>query len=315
MERYTYVGMGEVPFKLMTNQTILKKRLISGKWNPIHAVILPTNKCNLECAFCNCANRDKEEELSLADLHEIMSILKSLEVDTITLSGGGEPTVYTCFDELIELCRSNRMNVGLVTNGVNLSSLLRFGRDTFKWIRISCGDGRNIDQFEKIIDVAEQVLEQGISSKIGVSYIISDSYNNSDLKRLISKIEKSKIEYIKILQDCFCEKQNDISIQNYSKVIVARPFYDVIDNEVCKIPLLKPIIAADGYIYPCCDIQYHGDGRKYKKEYRICHYSEYLEFVESQQGYMAKHCNKCYHSLVNEYINMFDFGIDDCNWI
>ena len=53
--RKSYASASEFPTKLVHISVTDKERNIK----PIHVNFYPTNKCNLKCKFCSCADRDK----------------------------------------------------------------------------------------------------------------------------------------------------------------------------------------------------------------------------------------------------------------
>ena len=54
----------QYPKKLVINKNALKA-IMDNKLYPIHPQIYPTNRCNLNCSFCSCSDRDKSKELDL----------------------------------------------------------------------------------------------------------------------------------------------------------------------------------------------------------------------------------------------------------
>jgi radical SAM protein with 4Fe4S-binding SPASM domain len=77
-----------------------------------------TKKCPLNCIYCSSeADREKQENLDLIRLKEIISsVKKSHRIKTISLSGG-DPAVYPNFFDVLEFLNSIKLKVIVFSSG------------------------------------------------------------------------------------------------------------------------------------------------------------------------------------------------------
>jgi len=52
----SYTAADAFPIKVLKNSI-----LQNGKIKPFHIQLYPTNVCNLNCSFCSCANRNRND--------------------------------------------------------------------------------------------------------------------------------------------------------------------------------------------------------------------------------------------------------------
>ena len=83
-----------------------------------------TDRCNLACPDCTFQNVRDKNDIDYYNAINLIDFLKRVGVQTITLCGGGEPTLWTnqkkSFGELIENI-SNKVKLGIISNGYELS--------------------------------------------------------------------------------------------------------------------------------------------------------------------------------------------------
>lgn len=80
-----------------------------------------TNLCNINCYFCNQSKLRKLNpiELPYDKIIETLSELKEMGLTSITLSGGGEPTLHRSFLNIIQYLKANDITLfQIITNGV-----------------------------------------------------------------------------------------------------------------------------------------------------------------------------------------------------
>lgn len=122
-----------------------------------------TNVCNQDCYYCNSADFRQEEPVQ-KKYKEYIKLLDKLATwrehspnsygttHTITYPGGGEPTVLTGYEKVIEHTIDHGFLGSITTNGSNLEKLLDLPVRKLKklgWIGIDIDAGTN-DLYEKI---------------------------------------------------------------------------------------------------------------------------------------------------------------------
>jgi MoaA/NifB/PqqE/SkfB family radical SAM enzyme len=130
---------------------------------------MPTNVCNQACEFCSygsgpeakraaVVNPDKKlwknqqlfegrDTMSREKMLETVQSLAEMGVKCVELTGGGEPTTYPHFDELVALLAERRIEVALVTNGTLITEERAdlLGSVPFTWARVSIDAGNPAD--------------------------------------------------------------------------------------------------------------------------------------------------------------------------
>lgn len=83
-----------------------------------------TSKCNLNCIHCGYSNI-KPETLELETIVNAIEKCIPYGLKKIVLTGG-EPTLHTNFNKILELCKKYRLKVKLTSNGYMLDTLLEY---------------------------------------------------------------------------------------------------------------------------------------------------------------------------------------------
>ena len=123
-----------IPIKLFLNDEVLKS-LKRRDLKPISVNLNLTNKCNLDCIFCSCGDRDISAELDFYDIVGFMDKFDSIK--SVILTGGGEPLLYSNLDKLLIFLKERDIRVGLVTNGFFLNDYIIKINECVDWVRIS----------------------------------------------------------------------------------------------------------------------------------------------------------------------------------
>jgi len=118
MSKESYTAASTFPDKLLHKKVVEKGRIV-----PIHAQLIPTNKCNLNCSFCSYRDREKNLEIDFPILKDVIDTLADRGTKAITWTGGGEPCLYDKINEAIDYAASRGVESGLVSNGIALDKL------------------------------------------------------------------------------------------------------------------------------------------------------------------------------------------------
>jgi uncharacterized protein len=231
---------------------------------PITCEIDPSNRCPLQCKFCMFAgsNKHSNEDLPLRLYGDLINQLLSLDVRSITFTGGGEPLMNKRYDEMARCAFSLGFQVGLITNGVLADQRLGYV-DRYKFIRISLNAGNSYDYynitgkdlFGRVVNNTKDLIKRG--GFVGWSYVVFPE-NKSSIKEAQRLAEEVGVQYIQFKPAWINGKPyNDYEV-NGEKVIDTRR-YHAYDNLPCSIAGLIGIVGADGHLYYCC--QYRGDKR------------------------------------------------------
>lgn len=327
IEKYSYSAANIFPLKTVTNLNILESIKHEGIIPPIHPQLNPTNKCNFSCPFCSCSDRDKQKELNINQIESLIQKYRDLGAEAWTITGGGEPTIHRDFDRIIKTIFYNNMESGLVTNGTVLNK--RKSLDKITWIRISTSDilenelekiGLNIESHLKNLEFA---VKEYPMVDWAFSYVLGDYPNHKLIRKLVEFANSHDFTHVRIVNDILKASQLNPQMDEVKKTL---RFNGVDDSKVnyqerslwtpgtdkCYISLLKPVIGADGYIYPCCGTQYalKDPSRDYEKAMRMGHISKDIDRItQEQKPFDGSICYKCYYSQYNTVLGILLNGL------
>lgn len=129
----------DLKLKLICKENI--DRLIEYQKNgtcfPVGIEISPTNLCNLNCTWCISKQYHRNESLDIDVLVKFLKEYKELGGKSVTWSGGGEPSRYRYFTEVVQETDRLGIDQGLMTNGLFGNNSLQVAGTIMKWIRVS----------------------------------------------------------------------------------------------------------------------------------------------------------------------------------
>lgn len=210
-------------------------------------------------------------------------------IPSVELTGGGEPTLWPAFDELIINLAKYNIEIALVTNGSSLSDYrIKLLRDHCLWIRISMDASNQImhkkvhrtqgDEFERIINnIKKLCADKRKDLIVGISFIINPD-NVEDIEDSIilyktlgvdnirfswmydsggtSGLTKEKINELKINLDLLKAKyEKDNYKIHYDKTRIDS-YSEKNDFNKCYFQRFVWSIGADAKLYPCCINKY-----------------------------------------------------------
>lgn len=81
-----------------------------------------TERCNYRCRYCFHWRQDQySDEMSLSEWQRALLSLKELVHPLVIQFVGGEPSIWPEFFELLDFCRAEDINWGMITNGSTLT--------------------------------------------------------------------------------------------------------------------------------------------------------------------------------------------------
>jgi MoaA/NifB/PqqE/SkfB family radical SAM enzyme len=104
---------------------------------PISVHLNLTLRCTARCVHCNQWAWPAHTELSFEQISDLIRVFRTWNVRTVTLAGGN-PLLHHDFVPMLELAHGNGLQVGVVTEGLNLTTEMvqAIGRLT-SWVRFS----------------------------------------------------------------------------------------------------------------------------------------------------------------------------------
>jgi len=266
-----------------------------GKVVPNHLQLNITNKCNLKCTFCSCADRDLSQWLTAGKILTELKKFKELGGKSVTIAGGGDPTVHPAFDEIIDEIDRLGIKIGLVTNGIRLDKFKNVAKLT--WCRISLSYCNPIrDSWRKLI--------QDLPVDWAFSYVYTG--DPEACQAAITDSENMNITHFRVVCDI---NRLDLlplpKFENDSKVIYQPRETFVQGAKKCYIALMKPFLDVDGNYYPCCGVQYarekQNEVRKIDTEMSMG--SDFEAVSLAQVPFDGSLCTKCYYGDYNSLMD------------
>lgn len=218
-------------YMLMNSKTSRRIRIynhIDSEVRPIKIEIHPTNRCNANCKFCAYSNRNKHEEIDLIHMNKLVDEIIQLEVKAVEFSGGGEPLLYPNIDYIIERLIDAQVDIGIVTNFLNINDELEQVLNKVKWIRISLV-ATNSKDYNKLTGNPEEFffsmcenIKRITKNKskdlyIGASFMIKEySISNDYILSLLDLAQDLGLDqvFLKVLYNDFIPEINTDVIKN-----------------------------------------------------------------------------------------------------
>lgn len=169
--------------KLATNPKF-SKYLKGQTIAPINVEISPSGKCNATCEFCFYSTKKGKEGQMIGkeQLKKALEDMVEMGVESITWTGGGEPTLHKEFAYFSEYAQKIGLEQGLITNGLKVN----YDVSIPNWIRVS-----KTPQFDKV-----NLSKFHKAKKIGIC--INYIGDQNEIFYVLNKAEEHNFDYVQI---------------------------------------------------------------------------------------------------------------------
>lgn len=173
---------------------------------PITVEFNVTNRCNFMCEWCSEARYRSAYSRATLPWQIVVRAIRDMArcgVRSITLEGGGEPTLHPRFEDIV-LADLYDVSLGLITNG---SLLHKFSEEFFErlsYLRVSL-DAGTPETYEKVhgAGVFNEVVanismianKRGKKPGLGVSFIVSEN-TMDDMVEAARLVKEAGADYI-----------------------------------------------------------------------------------------------------------------------
>ena len=316
--KLSYASANVFPAKLLHNEQLLRATKIAHKIPIIHLQLNPTNRCNFNCPFCSCSARNRNLELSVREIEDIMKKAKTCGCQSVTITGGGEPLLHPEINEIISEINDLGIEIGIVTNGTPLKLLTDASLKRIVWIRISSSDylqselkkiGKNTDKW--LNEIADVIKRSG-NIDWAFSHVVSERPDFELIRSIVEFANKHFFTHIRLVNNILLVDHLKDQIWQVKQYLKEKMVDDTLVNyqdrsewtkgtPKCYISILKPVIGADGWIYPCCGNQYslENPSRDYEKSMRMGKAKDINKIWENQEFFDGSNCVKCYYHQYN----------------
>jgi organic radical activating enzyme len=306
--RTSYTAADSIPLKTVLDRDL--HAAINGRRQiiPIHIQLIPTNRCNLNCAFCSCSERDRSLELDLGLARKVVEKCAGLGTKACTVTGGGEPLLHPKFPEIIDYLTDQGIKVGLVTNGLLLHKAPPRTVAKLTWCRISNGDDRCFtDEYRRRL---ERVVMTSPEVDWAFSHVVSSAPNEAEIIRVVEFANFHQFTHVRLVADLFHPVDVDMAglqaalraVRLDDRRVIYQGRKNAERGGPCYIGFLKPLIGADGEVYACCGVQYALDkpSRDLPAELRLGHALDMDKICErSAEPLDGSQCVRCYYGSYN----------------
>lgn len=317
-ELVSYTAASIFPVKVLQNINIVE----DNKINPYHIQLNPTNICNLNCDFCSCSARDRKTSINWDNLVNIMTLFIIKGCKSVTITGGGEPLLYPKINELIKWLGLNEIQIGLVTNGKELELLDPSYSRYITWCRISVSDSRNMNWGN-----IKNVVQQCPTIDWSFSYVVTRYLNLNNIEDTINFANSENFTHVRLVSDLLDlskiinmdDLKREISWLGVddSKVIYQGRKQYTKGSKKCLISLLKPVVGADGKLYPCCGTQYAEKEPSLDYGEKMCMggQEDIFNIWDNQICFDGSNCDRCYYNEYNELLELLTMKLDHKDFI
>lgn len=213
-----------------------------------------TRMCNYNCPYCIDQNIIKKRgchvsnEISYEKITKLLKLLRKNGARNIELTGGGEPTLYTRFEDFCRYVDGLGFKLALVTNGSHLHHYFELFKEIhFSWIRVSLDAGTGLTYsklhgvgVEKFSLVLSNIQEISPCTSLGISYVVCKE-NIKEIEYAYELACKTGAKYfeVKMMRDW---NSNMILAESQAIMLQLR---QIMDYEVDGTKIICPIEFTD----------------------------------------------------------------------
>lgn len=289
--------------------------------------ISPEGRCNLKCPYCSVTYRKIHNRIDLDKIKRYVLTLKKYGLKAAILTGGGEPTMYPHFNELVRWLKNDQgLDVALITNGTRSKNVDCW--DLFTWVRVSFN---YFPGWKDQIWVDKNLMNP--NSTLGGSFVYSEVSNHSTIERFMEVSEMAKamgMKYVRVLPNCLYE-QGKLNLEHkklkklMSELNDPRFFRQQKNHEtpsvsICHQSYFRPYLSevGGGTVYPCDSVVLNDSVAIFSEKYQLCDSDDVANYIEKR--FLHKFdprvdCSGCVfnanNTMLDEWVNMGKYLLID----
>ena len=249
--------------------------------------VSPEGACNLKCAYCSVTYRTISNRIKLDVIKDYVTRLQTFGLKAVILTGGGEPTLYPHFNELVRWCFDKGLKVALITNGTQLRRVEPEVLAMLSWVRVS------INMFT---DWREKIQFPGLSADavVGSSFVFTQQHQTVTtidvklLREVAQFARKGGAQYLRVLPNCLLPQTGLVQSHAMLRELLAEVGEDIIfhqhklhrapDCNTCHQSYFRPYLSevpygdtgVPGSVYPCDSVVLNESVAQFSPEYQLC---------------------------------------------
>lgn len=281
--------------------------------------ISPEGACNLKCPYCSVTYRDTHQRIDLKVIQRYVHDLRSRGLKAVILTGGGEPTIYPKFNELVQWIHALGIKVALITNGTQAKRVEAKTWACFSWVRLSLNV---FDGWEEKIRIPIQELSSWCT--VGCSMVYTPEHRLDTLLKASAVATANKAQYVRVLPNCLLEQdklieQHEALDRDFASIGDSRffqqhklhgaPGCDTCHQSYFR-PYLSEVISTEtgepGTVYPCDSVVLNGQAMHFPELFQLCPASKVLDYMDRRilaKFDPRKHCTGC---VFTKNVDMLD---------
>lgn len=288
--------------------------------------ISPEGACNLKCPYCSVTYRDTFSRLPLDTIKDYTDKLLSRGLKAVILTGGGEPTVYKQFNELVKFLKSNGLEIALITNGTQTHRVAEEVWSMFEWVRVSIN---LFDNWQEKISLPIQHIDKS-KTTIGCSMVYTAEHESVEvdrerlnyLREVSAVADKVGAEYVRMLPNCLLDQENllkahqslEITLKELNDPRFFHQFkvHGAPKTSVCHQSYFRPYLSEEpfngepGAVYPCDSVVLNKSFQHFEKKYQICHAKDILDYLDRNIEHQFNAREDCEGCVFTSNVNLLD---------
>lgn len=303
--RYTSTGI-----KFWRHRKAMESYRAGAGRSVISTHISPEGACNLRCSYCSVTYRDTHSRIPLSRVQRYVTDLQSRGLKAVILTGGGEPTLYPEFNQLVRwLKRSLGLSVALITNGTTADRVDASTWRCFSWVRVSINV---FDGWRERIRLPVYLADEGVV--VGASFVYSIEHEASeniplsrvDVFREVGEVaSKLRAQYVRVLPNCLLEqdrliREHHLLRQDLEQLGDRRFFqqykvHAAPNAPICHQAYFRPYLSEEpfvgpdgkgdgepGTVYPCDSVVLNDSVAHFGRKWQLCKPENVLDFLDGK---------------------------------
>jgi organic radical activating enzyme len=288
--RYTSTGV-----KFWRHQEAMESYRAGTGRSVISTHISPEGACNLKCSYCSVTYRDTHQRIPLPVILKYVDDLQSRGLKAVILTGGGEPTLYPHFDELVLSLHGLGLKIALITNGTMAKRVAPETWKCFTWIRVSLNV---FDGWEEKIRIPIEHLSPDCT--VGCSMVYTAGHRLDTLLKASAVATAVGAKYVRVLPNCLLPQdklmaQHEALDRDFQSIGDTRFFQQhkahaapscVTCHQSYFRPYLSEAISTEtgepGTIYPCDSVVLNGAAMRFPELFQIGPASKILDYLDGK---------------------------------
>lgn len=288
--------------------------------------ISPEGACNLKCPYCSVTYRKNTNRIELELIKDYVKKLKTRGLKAVILTGGGEPTLYKNFNELVRWLKKENLSIALITNGTNTELVDNDVWKLFSWVRVSIN---LFDGWETKINIPYQLLSNDCI--LGMSHVFTvehEKIEHSSVLEYFDKISKLadrlSAKYIRVLPNCLLDQETLVKVHRGLDDIFLKlkdnrffhqyKFHETPKTNICHQSYFRPYLSEEpfhktgkpGTVYPCDSVVLNSSVTHFSQKYQLCAATDILEYIDKKIQHNFVACEDCKGCVFTNNVNMID---------